>query len=192
MGVVGNFKKGGETCTAKWVVFSSILWRLLVPLCTVLSGTSQFYLSSAKSFIYEPYYTMTRFPFLMDVSMSLTLLGMWIICRRCPSGSLDMRPSRVFCSWWCVSGTNISYHAISPLFSSLYWLLLSIDCLLVYLLVPVVSCTLLFGYFLYVILGHIGTRSPLFVYIGGLILDGGTSFIICDSGVSILPFIRAE
>ena len=33
-------KIGGETCIAKWVFFSSVLGRLLVPLSTVLSGTS--------------------------------------------------------------------------------------------------------------------------------------------------------
>ena len=31
----------GETCTSKQVLFSSVLYRLLIPLCTVSSGTSQ-------------------------------------------------------------------------------------------------------------------------------------------------------
>ena len=98
----------------------------------------------------------------------------------------------MFCSWVCVYGSGpYSYTITSPLLVAEVVFFSAIRPL-VGILVPVVSCTLLFGYFLYVILGNIGTRSPLFVYIGGLILDGGTSFIICDSGVSILPFIRAE
>ena len=41
LGVVGQLKKLiGETCTAEWVLFPSVLWRLLVPLCTFSSGTS--------------------------------------------------------------------------------------------------------------------------------------------------------
>ena len=30
-------------CTTKWVLFSSVLWRLLIHSCTVLSGTSLFW-----------------------------------------------------------------------------------------------------------------------------------------------------
>ena len=36
---------GGGTCTTKWVHYSYILWRLLVCLCTVPSGTSQWWYS---------------------------------------------------------------------------------------------------------------------------------------------------
>ena len=53
----------------------------------------------------------------------------------------------------------------------------------------VVSCTLVFGDLISMILGHIGTRDPLLVFIGGLIVDGGTNCIICEDGVSILPVV---
>ena len=36
-------------CTAKWVLFSSVFWRLLVPLCTVSSGTSLFLLKECPN-----------------------------------------------------------------------------------------------------------------------------------------------
>ena len=39
-GIYKNPNIDGGTCTAKWVLISSILWHLLVPFCTVMSGTS--------------------------------------------------------------------------------------------------------------------------------------------------------
>ena len=56
---------------------------------------------------------MTGVTFLVDVDMSLTSSGMWLIWRRCPSGSLAMIPSRMFCYWGCVSGVDPSVHTIT-------------------------------------------------------------------------------
>ena len=80
---------------------------------------------------------------------------------------------------------------VLPLFSSLKWLLFSASWPLADLLVLVVSCKFLFGNFLSVILSHIGTRSPLFFYIGGMIMYVGTSRIICESGVYMIPVGRS-
>ena len=40
-GIFFIYNIDGEMCTTKWVLFSYALWRLLVPLCTVSSGTIQ-------------------------------------------------------------------------------------------------------------------------------------------------------
>ena len=45
---------------------------------------------------------------------------------------------------------------------------------------------IVFGYFISVILGHIGNKYPLFVYISGLIVDGETNRVICEEGVYII------
>ena len=61
-------------------------------------------LSGASYPIYDPYETITRVPLLMATAIYLTSSGMWLSWRICTSGSLDMIPSRVLCSWGCVSG----------------------------------------------------------------------------------------
>ena len=58
-------------------------------------------------------------------------------------------------------------------------------------MVPDVYCTLFFGYFISVLLVHIGTRFQLLFYIGGMIVYGVTSCIICEDGVSI-PLVVVE
>ena len=65
--------------------------------------------------------------------------------------------------------------------------MLSSDRPLVDLMVSVVSIKLVFGDLIAVIINHIGTRSPLLVYIGFLIVDVVTRRILCEAGVSILP-----
>ena len=78
---------------------------------------------------------------------------------------------------------------VLPLFSSLKWFFFSSNHPLAYLLVPVVSCKLFSRYLLSMLLVHIGTRYPLLFYIGDLIVDGGTSYILCKDGVFILPVV---
>ena len=75
---------------------------------------------------------------------------------------------------------------VPTLFSFLGWFLFSADHPLADILILVVSCKLAFGDLISVMLGHIVTRDPLLVFIGELIVDGGTSCIICEDGVSIL------
>ena len=84
---------------------------------------------------------------------------------------------------------SLLYIPVLPLFSPLGWFLLSSDHPLVDLLVPVVSCIFVFGGFLSVLLVHIVTRSPLLVYIGGLIVYVVTSCIILEAGLSIIPVV---
>ena len=155
---------------------------------TIYSVVTQ---SGDTSLMYDASYIMTRVPFIMDVYMSFTSSGMQLICRRCPSGSLVMIPSIFFCSWGFISGVQPSSQ------TSTYPLLFT---KVVVVLVKTVLgrstgtrffCTFLFGGFLYVILGHIGTIYPLFVCISGLILDIVTSRILCEAGVYILPVVRS-
>ena len=75
---------------------------------------------------------------------------------------------------------------VLPRFLSLELFLLSVYLTLADLLVPFTSCTFLFGGFIFVLLGHVGTRSPLLVYTGGLVVDGETSLIFCYAGVTII------
>ena len=79
--------------------------------------------------------------------------------------------SRVFCSWGCVSGAKTSVQTIPPniIITEVVFVLCKPDlggstgtgCFLY----------IVFGYFISVILGHIGNTYPLFVYISGLIVD---------------------
>ena len=99
--------------------------------------------------------------------------------------------SRVFCSWGCVSGAKTSVQTIPPN--------ILITEVVVVLCKPDlggstgIGCFLyiVFEYFISVILGHIGNKYPLFVYISGLIVDGETSSILCEADVSIIPVLRA-
>ena len=53
---------------------------------------------------------MKRLTLPMDIEIYLTSSGILLIWRMCPSGSLYMRPSRVFFPWGCVSGAKPSSH----------------------------------------------------------------------------------
>ena len=80
---------------------------------------------------------------------------------------------------------------VLPISSSLWLLLFSAYFPLVDILLPVVSCKNFIGGFLSLILGHIGTRYPIFFYIGVLILDVETSFILYEARVYIFPVVRS-
>ena len=70
-GVVGIFFKSnidGETFTTIWVIFPSVLWRLLVPLCTVLSGASW-------QVGVENYFILDSYQYLIDIFWCKVLWG---------------------------------------------------------------------------------------------------------------------